>query len=96
VRAWKQFHLYCAPPILSVHLKLFHYSATTHRSDKITALIDIPLEGLDLREMVSHYVEGEEPIYDLYAVSNHYGGLGGGHYTAYTLSDDVNDGLFLG
>lgn len=24
----------------------------------------------------------KEPIYDLYAVSNHYGGLGGGHYTA--------------
>jgi ubiquitin C-terminal hydrolase len=23
------------------------------------------------------------PIYDLYAISNHYGGLGGGHYTAY-------------
>lgn len=22
-------------------------------------------------------------IYDLYAVSNHFGGLGGGHYTAY-------------
>lgn len=22
-------------------------------------------------------------IYDLYAVSNHYGGTGGGHYTAY-------------
>ena len=22
-------------------------------------------------------------MYDLYAVSNHYGGLGGGHYTAY-------------
>jgi ubiquitin carboxyl-terminal hydrolase 4/11/15 len=22
-------------------------------------------------------------LYDLYAVSNHYGGLGGGHYTAY-------------
>lgn len=25
----------------------------------------------------------DEPIYELYAVSNHYGGLGGGHYTAY-------------
>ena len=24
-----------------------------------------------------------EPLYELYAVSNHYGGLGGGHYTAY-------------
>ena len=24
-----------------------------------------------------------EPLYDLYAISNHFGGLGGGHYTAY-------------
>ena len=23
-----------------------------------------------------------EPIYNLYAISNHFGGLGGGHYTA--------------
>ena len=25
----------------------------------------------------------DAPVYDLYAVDNHYGGLGGGHYTAY-------------
>jgi ubiquitin carboxyl-terminal hydrolase 4/11 len=25
----------------------------------------------------------DRPLYDLYAVSNHYGGMGGGHYTAY-------------
>lgn len=25
--------------------------------------------------------------YELYAVSNHYGGLGGGHYTAYAKND---------
>lgn len=30
----------------------------------------------------------KEPIYDLYAVSNHYGGLGGGHYTAYAKNGD--------
>jgi ubiquitin carboxyl-terminal hydrolase 4/11/15 len=24
-----------------------------------------------------------QAIYDLYAVSNHFGGLGGGHYTAF-------------
>jgi ubiquitin carboxyl-terminal hydrolase 4/11/15 len=88
VRAWKQFHLYRAPPILIVHLKRFQYSATTHRRDKIGAFIDFPLEGLDLTPLVSHWVEDEKPIYDCYAVSNHYGGLGGGHYTAYTLSDD--------
>lgn len=88
VKAWKQFHLYRAPPILIVHLKRFHYSASSHRRDKITSLIDFPLEGLDLRGMVSHYTQEEKPVYDLYAVSNHYGGLGGGHYTAYILSDD--------
>ncbi|WRT69987.1 uncharacterized protein IL334_006980 [Kwoniella shivajii] len=27
--------------------------------------------------------EGEEMIYDLYAVDNHFGGMGGGHYTAF-------------
>ena len=30
---------------------------------------------------------GANPIYDLYAISNHYGGLGGGHYTAYAKND---------
>lgn len=30
------------------------------------------------------------PLYDLYAVSNHYGGLGGGHYTAYCQMPDDN------
>lgn len=88
VRAWKQFHLYRAPPILMVHLKRFHYSAATHRRDKINVFIDFPLEGLDLTEQVRHWSEGEKPIYDCYAVSNHYGGLGGGHYTAHALNDD--------
>ncbi len=88
VRAWKQFHLYRAPPILIIHLKRFFFSASTHRRDKITRKIDFPLEGLDLTSLVSSYEEDGEPIYDCYAVSNHFGGLGGGHYTAYTLSDD--------
>ena len=30
----------------------------------------------------------EEPMYELYAISNHYGGLGGGHYTAYAKNRD--------
>ena len=88
VRAWKQFHLYRTPPILIIHLKRFYFSASTHRRDKITRKIDFPLEGLDLTNLVSRYEENGKPIYDCYAVSNHFGGLGGGHYTAYTLSDD--------
>jgi len=88
VQAWKQFHLYRAPPILIVHLKRFQYSALTHRRDKIDTFIDFPLRGLDLQQEVLHWAKGEEPIYDCYAVSNHYGGLGGGHYTAYAQNDD--------
>ena len=88
VRAWKQFHLYRTPPILIIHLKRFHYSALTHRRDKIDSFIDFPLEGLDLSSQVYFSESGQEPIYDCYAVSNHFGGLGGGHYTAYALNDD--------
>lgn len=88
VRAWKQFHLYRTPPILIVHLKRFQYSATTHRRDKISLFIDFPLKGLDLSDHVMHWDGDGKPIYDCYAVSNHYGGLGGGHYTAHALNDD--------
>jgi len=88
VRAWKQFHLYRTPPILIVHLKRFHYSATTHRRDKIDTDIDFPLKGLDLTGEVMQFSDDKKPIYDCYAVSNHYGRLGGGHYTAYAMSDD--------
>ena len=39
----------------------------------------------------SEYVqrsEGHKPEYQLFAVSNHYGSLGGGHYTAYAKQTD--------
>ena len=68
VRAWKQFHIYQAPPILIMHLKRFQYSASTHRRDKISTYIDCPLTGLDLSETVMHWAEGEKPVYDCYAV----------------------------
>ena len=87
VRAWKQFHLYRTPPFLIIHLKRFYFSSSSLRRDKISTRIDFPLEGLDLTDLVAEYDENEKPIYDCYGVSNHYGGLGGGHYTAYILSD---------
>ena len=30
----------------------------------------------------------DDPVYDLYAVSNHFGGMGGGHYTAFCQMPD--------
>jgi Ubiquitin carboxyl-terminal hydrolase len=89
VCAWKQFHIYRCPPHLIVHLKRFQFSARTHRRQKINIHVDFPLTGLDLSKQVLHWNnDDEKPIYDCYAVSNHYGGLGGGHYTAYAINDD--------
>jgi len=94
VQAWKKIHLYRAPPILFIHLKRFHFSSTTHRRHKLDTHIDFPLNDLDLQELVAVCDKGKEPIYDLYAVSNHMGGVGGGHYTAYAKGDDGKWCLF--
>jgi len=45
--------------------------------------VDFPVNGLDLRPYVQDTSSTEPIYYDLYAVSNHYGSLNGGHYTAY-------------
>ncbi|TIB82659.1 UCH-domain-containing protein [Wallemia mellicola] len=33
----------------------------------------------------------EDAIYDLYAIDNHYGGLGGGHYTSYARNNESGE-----
>lgn len=80
-RASKTFELWKAPDILVIHLKRF--SAQRGLRDKLDIVVDFPIKGLDLSSRVAMQEEGKSPIYDLFAVDNHYGGLGGGHYTAY-------------
>jgi ubiquitin carboxyl-terminal hydrolase 4/11/15 len=80
-QATKKFDIWKAPPILVVHLKRFSYRNKYWR-EKLETYVDYPIHDLDL----SAYVQGPQevpPVYELYAVSNHYGSLGGGHYTAY-------------
>ncbi len=78
-RASKKFELWKAPDILVIHLKRF----SRNLRDKLEILVDFPVEGLDLSSRVAMQEDGKCPIYDLFAVDNHYGGLAGGHYTAY-------------
>jgi len=89
-QATKKMDVYKLPSTLILHLKRFKTSRVhsigsfyfSGGSSKITTLIDFPIEGLDL----SRYTLGkydDPPIYDLFAITNHYGSLGGGHYTAY-------------
>jgi len=80
-QATKKFDLWRMPPILVIHLKRFSYKNRYWR-EKLESYVDYPIHDLDF----SKYAYGPQtvpPIYDLYAVSNHYGSLGGGHYTAY-------------
>jgi ubiquitin carboxyl-terminal hydrolase 4/11/15 len=83
-RASKKLELWKTPDILIFHLKRFSSSAT--RRDKLDILVDFPINGLDMSTRVVESEGGKKEIYDLFAVDNHYGGLGGGHYTAYAKS----------
>ncbi|KAI6649306.1 Ubiquitin carboxyl-terminal hydrolase 4 isoform X2 [Oopsacas minuta] len=78
-QASKQLELWKIPDCLVIHLKRFSYNQ--YWRDKLDSLIHYPLE-LDMTE----YTLSKAQVslqYELYGVSNHFGGLGGGHYTAY-------------
>jgi len=86
--AFKKFDLYMLPDVLIIHLKRFSYDR--HWREKIDSYVDFPTENLDMSKWVVCDAEKKDATYNLYAVSNHYGGLGGGHYTAFAknLLDD--------
>lgn len=79
-RASKKFELWKVPDILVMHLKRF--SSNRNFRDKLEVFVDYPVETLDMTDRVIVKEENKNLIYDLIAVDNHYGGLGGGHYTA--------------
>ncbi|CCH42352.1 putative ubiquitin carboxyl-terminal hydrolase 12 [Wickerhamomyces ciferrii] len=80
-QASKQISIWSTPDILTIHLKRF----TSQRSfsDKISKVVNFPIEGFDVSPYISSPVNSnEETIYDLFAVDNHWGGISGGHYTS--------------
>uniref|UniRef100_A0A8C5H1V6 Ubiquitin carboxyl-terminal hydrolase n=1 Tax=Gouania willdenowi TaxID=441366 RepID=A0A8C5H1V6_GOUWI len=79
-QATKKFDLWSLPRILVVHLKRFSYNRCWR--DKLDTVVDFPIKDLNMSKFVCDPKAGPY-IYDLIAVSNHYGGMGGGHYTAY-------------
>ncbi|KAK6456038.1 peptidase C19, ubiquitin C-terminal hydrolase 2 [Scheffersomyces xylosifermentans] len=78
-RATKTIQVWSTGDILTIHLKRFHSARAF--SDKIDMVVDFPIEGLDISSYVAN-PQAKDTLYDLIAVDNHYGGLGGGHYTA--------------
>ncbi|XP_068619451.1 ubiquitin carboxyl-terminal hydrolase 8 [Battus philenor] len=85
--AVKKLDISRLPPVLVIHFKRFYvdpkeYMSNTYR--KKQTYIDFPLEDLDMSQFSLHCPGN--PVYNLYAVSNHYGSMEGGHYTAYCKS----------
>ncbi|PZC77431.1 hypothetical protein B5X24_HaOG203381 [Helicoverpa armigera] len=85
--AVKKLDISRLPPVLVIHFKRFYvdpkeYMCNAYR--KKQTYIDFPLEDLDMRQFSLHSPPNHS--YNLYAVSNHYGSMEGGHYTAYCKS----------
>lgn len=80
-QASKKLDLWRLPEILVIHLKRFSYSR--FMKNKLETYVDFPVDNLDLSTYITHKNGMVSNHYMLYAVSNHYGSMGGGHYTAF-------------
>ena len=74
------------------------YSKSIVRREKLDILVDFPIGNvadgdddlLDMSDIVLGPSDGDSLKYELYAISNHMGNLGGGHYTAYAKNFNNN------
>uniref|UniRef100_A0A6G1SB64 Ubiquitin carboxyl-terminal hydrolase n=1 Tax=Aceria tosichella TaxID=561515 RepID=A0A6G1SB64_9ACAR len=89
-QAIKKFDVWSLPKVLIIHLKRFSFSRSWR--DKIDTLVEFPVEGLDMSSYVHNPDQKKQELvnYDLIGVANHFGGLGGGHYTAYAKNATQN------
>lgn len=97
VDARKKTDLWILPPILIVHLKRFRFDdeyGSVQRGSKNSTAVQYPIRNWDLRSYVKSRASAGCSKYDLYAVSNHIGGLGSGHYTAYAQARFEEEGWY--
>lgn len=104
VTAKKELQLWSLPKVLVVGLKRFairgggEFTNGTMLRSKIDDFVDFPVNGLDLSELCgsANAVDGlgrKEYVYDLFAVCNHYGRMGFGHYTSCVRNWNVDGSL---
>lgn len=81
VNAVRKFNLWKKPKVLIILLKRFDYARHFKTSNKVK----FPLKHLCLSNYDSYLEEssGEPDSYNLFAVSNHYGNMFGGHHLSY-------------
>lgn len=80
-QASKKLDLWRLPDVLVIHLKRFSFSRSTKH--KLETFVDFPIHNLDLTNYVANKRSSHRQSYELYALSNHYGSMASGHYTAH-------------
>ena len=91
--ALKKLEIYRAPNILIVQLKRFDCKTENIyegllKNKKNDSLVVFPVQGLDIRKYVVEENSKKDSLYDLCAISQHYGSLSSGHYTALCKNED--------
>ncbi|KAI6696953.1 hypothetical protein NL676_017072 [Syzygium grande] len=87
-QASKKLDLWRLPEVLVIHLKRFSYSRSMKH--KLETFVNFPIHDFDLTNYVANKNNSRRQLYELYALTNHYGGMGSGHYTAYIKLLDEN------
>ncbi|MCQ2816988.1 MAG: hypothetical protein MJ252_06960 [archaeon] len=82
-RASKKIQLYKIPNFFIIHLKRFN------NNSKIDTVVDFPITDLDVSNFVvgNKREGGDNEKYDLFAIANHYGSMGFGHYISYAKNN---------
>ncbi|XP_038701633.1 ubiquitin carboxyl-terminal hydrolase 5 isoform X1 [Tripterygium wilfordii] len=87
-QASKKLDLWRLPNVLVIHLKRFSYSRSMKH--KIETFVNFPVHDFDLTNYVASKNNSQRQLYELYALTNHYGSMGSGHYTAHIKLLDEN------
>ncbi|PON49641.1 Ubiquitinyl hydrolase [Parasponia andersonii] len=87
-QASKKLDLWRLPEVLVIHLKRFSYSRSMKH--KLETFVNFPIHDFDLTNYVANKNNSRRQLYELYALTNHYGGMGSGHYTAHIKLVDEN------
>ncbi|VFQ95974.1 unnamed protein product [Cuscuta campestris] len=87
-QASKKLDLWRLPEVLVIHLKRFSFSRSMKH--KLETFINFPIHDFDVTKYVANKNNSQRQLYELYALTNHYGSMGSGHYTAHIKLLDEN------
>ncbi|CAL5193283.1 unnamed protein product [Lathyrus oleraceus] len=87
-QASKKLDLWRLPEVLVIHLKRFSYSRSMKH--KLETFVNFPIHDFDLTNYIANKNNSRRQVYELYALTNHYGSMGSGHYTSHIKLLDEN------